>query len=173
MRAIFTMLILVSSLSANAWEIRNHYKDETKYTLLLRNGNVSELSTILGKEKRILYGVNLGRVVQLQADSLQTEIHNYLKAHYPNELSAALLSAGNMHNPKVTPLRKPFEEALVKSSYVQSIAEILYEHGYEVKAVTTEKFMLIERNKFDAMTWLKVEQITSKASRQPQAAPLL
>lgn len=173
MRAIFTMLILVSSLSANAWEIRNHYKDETKYNLLLRSGNVLELSAILGKEKRILSGINLGRLIQLQANGLQTEIHNYLKAHYPNELNAAHLSAGNMHNPKAIPLRKPFEEALVKSSYVQSIAEILREHGYEVTAASTEKFMLIERNKFDAMTWLKVEQLTSKASRTPQAAPLL
>ncbi|WMS89026.1 hypothetical protein [Pleionea litopenaei] len=173
MRAIFSVLILIYSLSVQAWEVRDHYKDESKYNLLLRGGQISDLGKIIGEESRKLSGINLGRVIQLNSGSLQVEVQGYLSEHYPNELKAAYTSAGNMHNPKVKPLRKPFQEALLNCSYIKSIAKVLRDHNYEVVGVSTEKFMLINGKHFDAMVWLEIEQLTSKASRTPQAAPLL
>lgn len=173
MRAIFAILIAISSLSVNAWEVRDHHKRGTNYNLLLRSGEIADLDSALSQEKRILSGINLGRVIELQSDSLQTEIQSYLNRHHPNELSAALSSASDMHNPRIKLLRKPFEEALLDSTYVQSIADVLREYGYEIEGVSTEKFMLVEHKYFDAIAWLKVKQLTSKASRTPQTAPLL
>ena len=130
----------------------------------MRDADLSDLENVVSKEKRILSGINLGRVIQIRSDSLQVEIQDYLKKRHPKILEAAYSSAGNMHNPKVKPLRKPFEEAVVNSSYVQSIADILRKHGYEVAGVSTEKFMLINQKSLDAMAWLKVKQLTKSGA---------
>ena len=164
MHAILSVLIMISSLSINAWEVGDQYGDEAKYNLLLRDGRVSDLEKVLAKDTRILSGINLGRVIRLRSDVLQAEIQTYLKIHYPKKLSAAYSSAGNVHNPKIRPLRKPFEEAFINSSYVQSLATILRNHGYEITGISTEKFMLIEGKYFDAMTWLEIKKLTNQGN---------
>lgn len=56
---------------------------------------------------------------------LQAELHNFLILNYPDLIGDALNSAGNMHNPKVTALRAPFQEAIMASSLVTKINILL------------------------------------------------
>jgi hypothetical protein len=93
----------------------------------------------------------------------QTEIMYYLQQHYPKELKAATESAGNMHNPKVIPLRKPFEEALLSTTFVKNLRADLDKIGYEVSGVSSEKFTFIKQTKsFSAATWLMTKQKTER-----------
>ena len=72
-------------------------------------------------------------------------------------------SAGNMHNPNVTSIKKYFELAILKTNYIKRINALLYKYGYSVRSVSTEKFFLIKEQgalKFDALTWLIVKKIT-------------
>lgn len=165
MRFILTVLIFLLSSSICAWEVRDYYKDESKYILLMRGGGLEELGEIIGKKERVLSSINLGRLGEITSDNLQNEILNYLEVNYSNKLKTAYSSSGNMHNPKIIPLREPFEEAFTSSSFYQSLNNILAEYGYTISGISMEKFMLIDRKNFDAMTWLDIEKLTNKASR--------
>lgn len=98
----------------------------------------------------IWIGLNLDRDT-----NAQREIMDYLQKHYPKELSRAMESAGNMHNPKMIPLRKPFEEALMATTFVSDVKADLAKIGYDVSGVNTEKFTFnTQTNSFSAATWL-------------------
>jgi hypothetical protein len=76
----------------------------------------------------------------------QNEILKFLHGHYPNELSEAMKTAGNMHNPRVMPLRKPFEEAVMATSFIKNVQADLAKIGYTISRVEIEKFVFIKQS---------------------------
>lgn len=78
----------------------------------------------------------------LEQRSFQNELRTVLKESAPRELAAALSSAGNMHNPKMIALRRPFAEAVLLTPTVKRISAELARYNLQVAGVSTEKFEL-------------------------------
>jgi len=101
----------------------------------------------------------------------QSEVKVYLEKHYPKLLSAALKSSGNLHNPKVTPLREPYEEAILSTSFVASLNEALSHVGYKVSGASSEKFFIDSRaHKFSAAVWLYTAKTEQAGAPNPLPA---
>jgi hypothetical protein len=95
--------------------------------------------------------------------SLQAELHNFLALNYSDLLDEALDSAGNMHNPKVTALRVPFQEAILASSLVSKINILLKSRCERITTTSYEKFTIRKNNGkpiYSAMVWLSAEKCT-------------
>lgn len=95
---------------------------------------------------------------------LQTELRDFLITKYPRLHSEALSSAGKMHNPKVVALRAAFQEALISTSMVKRINELLLQSRCErITSASFEKFT-IRKNEgqptYNAMVWLSTEKCT-------------
>jgi len=78
----------------------------------------------------------------LEQRSFQNELRTVLKESAPRELAAAVSSAGNMHNPKMVALRRPFAEAVLLTPTVKRISAELARYNLQVVGVSTEKFEL-------------------------------
>lgn len=172
--SVILVLVIAFSCSSFAWEIHDHYEDKNGYILQMRGESIAALGEVVASEKRQLHSLDMGRLVQLEPDTIQTDIMSYLSKNYPQELKEALNSAGNMHNPKMIALRKPFEEALLNTLYVKTINEILEPHDYKIAGVSFEKLFLIKEEDsilFDALTWFKIGQLTNKGTGR--SAPVL
>lgn len=92
--------------------------------------------------------------------AFQSELHTYMRQHYPEELTQALASTGNMHNPKVVALRKAFSEAVLNSEFVKSVNADFSRRCERVTSVSFEKFMIYKKAStplFEAMLWLTTE----------------
>ena len=87
-------------------------------------------------------------------------------------LEDALSSSGNMHNPKVTPLRKVFSECLLATPSLQKVDKIFRKHGYTISSVSHEKFRIDKALKtpvFKAITWLKITKTEQGSTHQSTA----
>ena len=105
---------------------------------------------------RVLYG-----------DEMQGEIHRFLEGRYPEELAGALAASGNLHNPKLSPLFRPLREAILATSYVKRLGELLGPSRHRIVGATFEKVEVSTRAKpprFSAIVWLIVEK-----APEPQA----
>ncbi len=94
---------------------------------------------------------------------LQAELHDFLVLNYPNLIGEALNSAGNMHNPKVTALRVPFQEAIMASSLVTKLNILLQSRCERITSSSYEKFTISNNNgkpTYSAMVWLSMEKCT-------------
>lgn len=76
----------------------------------------------------------------LSDGTFQKEIFQQLEVIAPNELKAAMESAGNMHNPKMHALRPSFEKAVLATPTVLRFKEDLARHQLEIARVSCEKF---------------------------------
>ena len=86
-------------------------------------------------------------------EPFQKELFAWLKREAPRELQAALKSSGNLHNPKLEPLRKPFDRAVMATSAVQRINTVLAPHNLKVAGAAYEKFMLPKEEGRERRFW--------------------
>ncbi len=104
--------------------------------------------------------------------TVQGELLNAFRAQFPDILADAFKSAGNLHNPKVLLLRSKFSECLLKTATLIKINDALLSHGYSVKRIEFEKFLIDKEKKttpFHAFIWLIIEPIENGEAQQ--AAP--
>jgi hypothetical protein len=98
-----------------------------------------------------------------QYPELQSDINDYLLKHHPKELSEALASAGNMHNPKVIALRDAFRQSILESRFVRNINNALSNRCEKISSVSFEKFYVSNKQgntKYEAMLWLSMQKCT-------------
>lgn len=110
----------------------------------------------------------------LQDDAFQQELFAGLEREVPGELAAARKSAGNMHNPKMLQLGKPFKRVLLTTPTITKLNASLAVHGLIISGVGVEKFELRStlndpRDRFHAFLWLNVTRLLppSQAPIQP------
>ncbi|MEM7585126.1 MAG: hypothetical protein AAF560_17175 [Acidobacteriota bacterium] len=109
-------------------------------------------------EPRRLSAIRIDRTPAYRA--VQSELYPYLEQHHRETLEAALASSGNLHNPKMRALGGPFREAVLATSYVESVNELLAGYGLEVVGLSFEKLLLDRRQQppsFFAVIWLNIE----------------
>jgi hypothetical protein len=91
---------------------------------------------------------------------IQAELLSELKNRYPDVLKAAFNSSGNLHNPKVIPLRDKLSECIMATPTLRKINELFAQHGYRVKNISHEKLWINKGNEktpFHAIMWLILE----------------
>jgi hypothetical protein len=96
-------------------------------------------------------------------EALQNELFAGLARDAPYELKEALASSGNMHNPKIQQLRKPFDKALLATPTIKKLSASLAVHGLTISRVSCEKFSLIStpanpKRHFFGTVWLDVSK---------------
>lgn len=113
--------------------------------------------------------------LSLNNTKLQKELFQQFEKDYPALLADALKSAGNMHNPKVLPLRAKFSEIMLKTPTIQAIGKILHSHGYSIASIGCEKFSLIKENgipEFFSIVYVNLEPPSQpKVDRNSAADP--
>lgn len=105
-------------------------------------------------------GLRIGYRLHDHEASMKPEILTYLQIHYPEKLRAALASAGNLHNPRVKALHGSFDEAVLETSYIRGIRQMLGDHGFCVREALTEKFSINTKADppgFGGLIWLAFE----------------
>jgi hypothetical protein len=103
---------------------------------------------------------------------VQGELLAEFKSRYPRILAEAFRSSGNMHNPKVLPLRAKFSECLLATPTLTKINEVFQRHGYTISRISYEKFWInkdSESTPFNAIIWLIPEPSGNEEAQQ--AAP--
>jgi hypothetical protein len=75
----------------------------------------------------------------VQDPSFQKELMSSLQKVAPKELAEAMRSAGNIHNPRIDQLRRPFEDAVLATPTINSINADLSPYGLYVSGASTEK----------------------------------
>jgi hypothetical protein len=101
--------------------------------------------------------------------TVQAELLNEFRSRFPQLLADAFKSSGNMHNPKVLPLRSKFSECLLTTPTLAQINVALLAQGYTVKRISFEKFEIDKEKKttpFHAISWLIVEPIANEEAQQ-------
>lgn len=104
--------------------------------------------------------------------TVQAELLNEFRSRFPDLLADAFKSSGNMHNPKVMPLRSKFSECLMRTPTLAKINEVLLAQGYSVKTIEFEKFWIDKEKKatpFHAISWLIIEPIADGETQQASA----
>ena len=105
-------------------------------------GNLLKLIGNLDEEDRkSLDQISFMHFFQKDA-TVQKELLGQFKKDHPDLLRAALASGGNLHNPKVRPLRAVFPEALLETPTVKKIDRALGAVGYKIAEVSFEKFSI-------------------------------
>jgi len=163
-RFILCFLATISFASAgDCWRIETDPADSTRGILgISREGYVSLDEAIQNfpaeAPRAVLVHIWTGLFFSRDLKS-QEEIRDYLKIHFPVLLASALQSSGNLHNPRVTPLREPFEKAVLSTSFVHATDLELAKIGYKISRVSSEKFFIDKKTKtFFADIWLMTEK---------------
>ena len=76
------------------------------------------------------------------SDAFQAELAAALRRSAPSEFAQALASAGNMHNPRMVPLRAHVEREVLRTPTVQALAPVLASHGLGFGRAGVEKLVL-------------------------------
>ncbi len=161
---LFALLLCSLSAASQTWQVLPHYEDENGVYIKYGHDGFGDFKTALdaiGQSKTLL-SLYMGRLVQIDSDTLQPDIMAYLKRNYPGDLNLALSSAGNPHNPKVIALHDAVKEAVLHTRFFKGLNDILHRYGYRIKSVSFEKFFLIKETgsvRFDAMTWLDIGKL--------------
>lgn len=158
---IAIILTMVSSQVLYAYEVKWQVSRPNNGAVDILGGgqgqdSLKEAITSVAKDVRIN---QIRLFLSSENDLMQTEIHAYLAQHYPEQLKAALASAGNMHNPKVVALRNAFRESVFASKYIAEINAKLKARCEQVTEVSFEKFHIKTKQaapKYSAMLWLTV-----------------
>lgn len=177
--AILISVLLSANVSAEGWkwEVINYNPKEAVVVTTPAGDGYSAFSEAVQSidEGVWIKHVRLGHLNQTGSPSFQEEIYSYIDEHHPNELKAALNSAGNMHNPKVVALREAFGPALLSTSYVKSLNGFLSKRCHEIVKASYEKFVIYKHKElveFHAMVWLGTrEHLTNHEGAQQSCAP--
>jgi hypothetical protein len=102
-------------------------------------------------------------------EALQNELFAGLASDASRELKEALASSGNMHNPKIQQLWKPFEKALLATPTMKRLSASLAVHGLTISRVSCEKFSLIStpitpKRHFFGTVWLDITKSVNSPS---------
>lgn len=115
----------------------------------LEDNNVSAISgedkcissSLLSIFQRILYDEKNSKIdscvilfhaeVFLSDDVLQNELQNLLMKFYPDEMSAALKSSGNVHNPKLSFLYTTLKPTIRNTPSMLELSRIAHSYGYD------------------------------------------
>ena len=81
-------------------------------------------------------------VFTLSDEIFQKELFSELERDAPHELQEALKSSGNMHNPAMHQLWKPFEKALLATPTIRKLNASLAAYGLGISRAGVEKFEL-------------------------------
>jgi len=97
----------------------------------------------------------------LGCETLQKEVFTALERDAPRELKEALKSSGNMHNPKMQQLWKPFEKALLAAPTINKLNGSLASYGLTISRAGVEKFELRStladsNRRFHGLLWLYI-----------------
>lgn len=101
----------------------------------------------------------------LRDPGFQKQLFSALERKAPTTLRAALKSAGNMHNPKVNNLYKPFMESVLNTAEVKKIALELAAHDLRITRASGEKFMLVKemgQPRFRCGLTLEIERVSTR-----------
>ena len=103
----------------------------------------------------------------LSDETFQAELLAGLEQDAPRELREAQKSAGNMHNPKMIQLWKPFEKALLATPTIAKLNTSLAVYGITISRPGIEKFELRSiqddsKRRFHGLLWLYVTQLPDK-----------
>jgi len=106
----------------------------------------------------------------LQDETLQKDVFAALERDAPRELKEALKSSGNMHNPKVVQLWKPFEKALLATPTITKLNVSLAPYGLTISHAGAEKFELRStpedpRRHFHGLLLLYITKSPTRADR--------
>jgi hypothetical protein len=104
--------------------------------------------------------------------SFQEDIGAYFSEYHPDLLKGALSSSGNMHNPKVVSLIKPFMKAFPTTRMMNDVYEQLKGLGYAVESTYHEKFSLIDSDespKYSAVLYLNIVEKAPNQSPKKDA----
>lgn len=165
MRYIVVILILSASCFALAsdsgWDVSIH--DDEWATLYDTHQGKLSLTEAVNSVPKGIWLRNF-RIFLSEGDLvLQKEIHEFLSSNYPELHAAALSSAGNMHNPKVTALREPVKEAILATSLAKEIRVALASRCERIASTSYEKFTIWKKDgkpTYSAMVWLSTEKCT-------------
>lgn len=97
----------------------------------------------------------------LNDPKIQEELMKEFRTSYPELLADALKSSGNLHNPKVLPLRAKFSECLLKTPTLMKMNELFSVTGYRITKAECEKFELNKEKEvpsFECYVWLTLEE---------------
>lgn len=103
--------------------------------------------------------------------TFQNELMAAVRQSAPKELAEAMRSAGNMHNPKMVQLRKPFEKAVLLTPTVKRIDRDLARYGLYVVSAATEKLTLLggnDQKRFMCFLSLQISHRSSKPVIPPK-----
>ena len=81
----------------------------------------------------------------LADETLQKEVFSTLERDASRELKEALKSYGNMHNPKMQKLWRPFKKALLAAPTITKLNVSLASYGLTISSAGVEKFELQSR----------------------------
>jgi len=104
--------------------------------------------------------------------SFQEDIGTYFSEYHPDLLKRALASSGNMHNPEVVPLIKPFMKAFPSTRMMNDVFKQLKGIGYTVESIYHEKFSIIKSDvspKYSAVLYLIVTEKVPNQSLKKDA----
>lgn len=84
----------------------------------------------------------------LADDVLQNELQILLTKFHPDEMSAALKSSGNVHNPKLSFLYTVLKPTIMDTPSMQELSRIAYSYGYDaiIKSLGGEKLQILRKN---------------------------
>lgn len=178
LRVIFPLLLVCGVTTAmGEWKLKQYEGQE----ILLHDWDVKRedspsiegLAEILSSRDRSIPLKHVTFWTYFNNDpKVQGEVMAEFKSRYPDVLAEAFKSSGNMHNPKVLPLRSKFEECLLATPTITKINEVFLTHGYSVTQISFEKLSTNKENKakpFSAIIWLMLEPSLKKEAQQ--AAP--
>ena len=165
MRYIVVILILSASCFALAsdsgWDVAIH--DDEWATLYDTHQGKLSLTEAVSSVPKGIWLRNFRIFLSEEDIVLQKEIHEFLNSNYPELHAAALSSAGNMHNPKVTALREPVKEAILATSLAKEISVALASRCERIASTSYEKFTIWKKDgepTYSAMVWLSTEKCT-------------
>ena len=92
-----------------------------------------------------LSGINISELLESDT-TFQKEILSELRLNNSLELDEALLSSGNIHNPKVRNLYAPFANAVLHTTRVKLINAELKSFGLKIDEASPEKLAIKETN---------------------------
>jgi len=161
LQIVIALLLSFGNLSAQ--DEKNHAENEDAR-------RIKELVDSFALSDKIVAVTNVTFWTYFNNDpTIQAELLSEFKSQHPDILTEAFKSSGNMHNPKVLPLRSKFSECLLRTPTLTKIKEALVAHGYAVKRVEFEKFEIDKEKKetpFHAVIWLILEPIKQEETQQ-------
>ncbi len=164
------MGLFLGSLQS-AWIDRARSEDQVVLEWAPNNSDAESVDSVLAKLTAS------GRLERLKWADLgpawkdpkfQATVMAHLETRAPNELRAALASAGNMHNPHIQAIHAPLREAVLSTESVKELSQKLAEHQLLITRVDLEKLELREESGTKRFFGGLVLTITSLPSRMAQ-----